>query len=60
MLDAVEEKDLSVTTAHQGDDYSLGDAGFTIIAPCEGKDYKDELITGLWGYGWSTGIPASL
>lgn len=50
VLDAVEEKDLSVTTAHQGDDYSLGDAGFTIIAPCEGKDYKDELNN------WSVGI----
>ena len=50
VLDAMEEKNLSVTTANQGDDYSLGDAGFTIIAPCEGKDYKDELNN------WSVGI----
>lgn len=50
VLDAMEEKNLSVTTAHQGYDYSLGDAGFTIIAPCEGKDYKDELNN------WSVGI----
>ena len=31
VLDAMEEKNLSVTTAHQGDDSSLGDAGIRLV-----------------------------
>lgn len=50
VLDAIEEKGLSVTTAQQGDVYTLGDAKFTILAPCAGKDYGDELNN------WSVGI----
>ena len=50
VLDAIEEKGLSVTIAQQGDVYTLGDAQFTILAPCAGKDYGDELNN------WSVGI----
>ena len=50
VLDAIEEKGLSVTIARQGDVYTLGDAQFTILAPCAGKDYGDDLNN------WSVGI----
>ena len=48
VLDAIEEKDLSITLPVPGDSYELGDAAFTILAPQ--KDYGDDLNN------WSVGL----
>ena len=48
VLDAIEEKDLSITLPVPGDSYGLGGAAFTILAPQ--KDYGDDLNN------WSVGL----
>lgn len=48
VLDAVQEKNLTLTQPKPGDSYALGDAAFTILAPQ--ADYGDDLNN------WSVGI----
>jgi len=48
VLDAIEEKNLSITEPVVGDEYQLGEAVFTIVAP--NRDYEDDLNN------WSIGI----
>ncbi len=48
VLDAVQEKNLTLTQPVPGDSYDLGDAAFTILAPQ--ADYGDDLNN------WSVGI----
>ena len=48
VLDAIEEKDLSITLPVPGDSYGLGGAAFTILAPQ--RDYGDDLNN------WSVGL----
>ena len=48
VLDAIEEKDLSITLPVPGDSYELGGAAFTILAPQ--RDYGDDLNN------WSVGL----
>ena len=41
VLNAIEEKNLSITVPETGDTYSLGNCEFTVLGPV--KDYDDEL-----------------
>lgn len=50
VLQAIQDKGLSITLASAGQEYSLGNASFTILSPKEGVDYGDELNN------WSIGI----
>ena len=52
VLDAVQEKNLTLTQPKPGDSYALGDAAFTILAPQ--ADYGDDLNN------WSVGIRSRL
>lgn len=48
VVDAIMDKDMSITVPIVGTEYNIGNGTFTIIAP--NKDYKDELNN------WSVGI----
>lgn len=52
VLDALEEKDLSITLPHFGDTYTMGDVSFTIVT--QDKDYRDNLNN------WSVGVRVTL